>query len=216
MGGSSFKGAVGSMMIEVMPFLHLISNTIETKMEGDPNPKAILASIMAAYALSCILTGLVFLTLGVFKLGDLIQFFPRHILVGCIGGIGVFLMTTGIEITSGIKPAFSMDVLTELFAPRQLKLWSSAIAVSLFLKILQYLAHHPLLIPLFYLLVPLIFYAIVIFIRIPMDELREEGWLFNITPKHGDAAVPFWEFWTYYDFTLVNWNAVFGNLCLNA
>jgi SulP family sulfate permease len=33
--------------------------------------------------------------LGALRLGSLIGFFPRHILVGCIGGVGLFLMITG-------------------------------------------------------------------------------------------------------------------------
>jgi hypothetical protein len=90
-GGSAFKGAVGSMMIEVMPFLHIICGIIEKEMEGSES-KAVLATIMCAYAMSCVMTGIVFLLLGVLKLGNFIQFFPRHILMGCIGGIGLFLM----------------------------------------------------------------------------------------------------------------------------
>jgi hypothetical protein len=90
-GGSAFKGAVGSMMIEVMPFLQIICAIIESEMKGSES-RAILATIMCAYAMSCIMTGLVFLLVGVLKLGNFIHFFPRHILMGCIGGIGLFLI----------------------------------------------------------------------------------------------------------------------------
>jgi MFS superfamily sulfate permease-like transporter len=41
-------------------------------------------------------TGLSFFLLGFLKLGLLIGFFPRHILVGCIGGVGAFLIETGL------------------------------------------------------------------------------------------------------------------------
>lgn len=50
---------------------------------------------MVAFALSSILTGLAFGLLGWLKLGSLSEFFPRHILVGCIGGVGAFLFVTG-------------------------------------------------------------------------------------------------------------------------
>ena len=90
-GGSAFKGAIGSMMIEVMPFLQIMCRIIETRMSGRDS-KSILATIMCAYSMSCVMTGLVFLLLGLLKLGNLIQFFPRHILIGCIGGIGLFLL----------------------------------------------------------------------------------------------------------------------------
>lgn len=71
-------------MIEVMPFLHIICSIIEEQMRGSSD-SSILATIMVAYATSTLLTGLVFLMLGLFRLGNIIQFFPRHILVGCIG-----------------------------------------------------------------------------------------------------------------------------------
>jgi sulfate permease, SulP family len=39
--------------------------------------------------------GLTFSLLGALRLGALLGFFPRHILVGCIGGVGAFLIETG-------------------------------------------------------------------------------------------------------------------------
>ena len=94
LGGSGFKGVNGSMvckrhyswngtsgacdlwlnfqMIEVMPFLHIMCTIIEDQMKGSPSHE-ILATIMVTYAMSTILTGLVFLLLGMFRLGNLIQ-----------------------------------------------------------------------------------------------------------------------------------------------
>jgi SulP family sulfate permease len=50
---------------------------------------------MFAFAMSSVLTGLAFGLLGLMKLGRLSEFFPRHILVGTIGGVGAFLFITG-------------------------------------------------------------------------------------------------------------------------
>lgn len=47
------------------------------------------------YLSSLTSTGLVFMSLGKFKLGALVGFFPRSILIGAIGGVGVFLIETG-------------------------------------------------------------------------------------------------------------------------
>lgn len=51
---------------------------------------------MLAFAISSILTGIAFYSLGAMRLGSLSEFFPRHILVGCIGGVGAFLFITGL------------------------------------------------------------------------------------------------------------------------
>ena len=81
------------MMIEAVPFFHILINIIEGELPNDVSrhqnrescsqqPQAIIATTMAAFAFSSILTGLVFFALGAFKLGAMVGYFPRHILVG--------------------------------------------------------------------------------------------------------------------------------------
>lgn len=57
------------MMIECVPFLHVIAQTIVTEV-GDDKDK-VIATTMVAYALSSVLTGLVFFALGWMKMGGL-------------------------------------------------------------------------------------------------------------------------------------------------
>ena len=76
------------------PFYHIIAASITSEL-GEDNPSEVISTTMAAFALSSILTGLSFFLLGRLRLGVVIGFFPRHILVGCIGGVGVFLIQTG-------------------------------------------------------------------------------------------------------------------------
>lgn len=73
--------------------------------------EAILATIVAAYATSTLITGISFLIIGHFKLGSILSFFPRHILIGCIAGlfdalnqgVGFFLFQTGFELSCGVS-----------------------------------------------------------------------------------------------------------------
>jgi sulfate permease, SulP family len=95
-GGSGFAGANGSMMIEVVPFFHVLAARIEREIVGGGGAaEEVIATTLVAFALSSVMTGLAFFALGAARLGTLIGFFPRHILVGCIGGVGVFLVITG-------------------------------------------------------------------------------------------------------------------------
>lgn len=55
LGGSIFPGGNGSMMIEAVPFFHILINTFE-QVCGDDD-KAIIATTMVAFAFSSILTG---------------------------------------------------------------------------------------------------------------------------------------------------------------
>lgn len=67
-------------MIEIMPFLARICYLVEGQMKNESD-HAILATIVVAFALSTVLTGLVFLVIGYFKMGSVLSFFPRHILI---------------------------------------------------------------------------------------------------------------------------------------
>lgn len=90
--GSIFKGGNASMMIEVVPFFHAIVAILDGRINDE---ETLVATTLFSFALSSILTGLAFGALGTLRLGRLSEFFPRHILVGTIGGVGAFLFVTG-------------------------------------------------------------------------------------------------------------------------
>jgi SulP family sulfate permease len=55
-GGSGFAGANGSMMIEVVPFFHILATSIAREI-GPEYPQEIICTTLVAYALSSVLTG---------------------------------------------------------------------------------------------------------------------------------------------------------------
>ncbi|KAF9171414.1 hypothetical protein BGX21_007522 [Mortierella sp. AD011] len=206
LGGSAFKGGNGSMMIEVVPFLHLMAETVVARV-GAENRDAVLATTILAYAISTLMTGLVFMALGYFKLGSLIAFFPRHILVGCIGGVGWFLIITGIEVSSRMTKelTYSLETLKFLFGNHHVfALWSSALSLALLLRVLQHKIRHPFLVPVFFMVVPGIFYAVVAIAGFEWEMLRANGWVFPLPAT--DA--PGWQFYSYFNLGLTNWKAV--------
>lgn len=110
------------MMIEVVPFYHAIVGTLQHHISDD---ETLVATTMFAFAMSTVLTGLAFATLGYFKLGRLSEFFPRHILVGTIGGVGAFLLVTGLEVSTRTEETdgFSLELLKRFFSASVLPLW---------------------------------------------------------------------------------------------
>ncbi|KAL1925362.1 uncharacterized protein VTP21DRAFT_245 [Calcarisporiella thermophila] len=206
LGGSAFAGANGSMMIEVVPFLHLIAETI-VSIVGEDKPHEAIATTILAFAISSILTGLVFLALGAFKLGSLIEFFPRHILVGCIGGVGWFLVVTGVEVSARLKTnlTYTLPMFRHLFLDGHVfALWFSAFSLALLLRFLQSRIQNALLVPLFFMAIPVIFYVVIAIGGWPMEDLRRDGWIFPM-PK---SNVPFYHFYQYFDFRATNWEAI--------
>ncbi|KAJ0295136.1 hypothetical protein CBS470a_000183 [Colletotrichum nupharicola] len=65
---------------------------------GQDQPDAVIATTIVSYAISSMMTGTVFYLMGKFNFGYMVGFIPRHILIGCIGGVGWFLVATGFEV----------------------------------------------------------------------------------------------------------------------
>ena len=196
LGLSVFKGGVGSEMIEVVPFFHKMAYSIMNQMEGKP-PEAIIATTIVSYCLSSILTGLIFLALGAFKLGNLVSFFPRHILIGCIGGVGFFLVVTGIEVSARIEGNLNYDLATlqRLFSSNTWYLWTLPLALAISIMVLRRLSKSPFVLPVFFITVFATFYLIVKgILHKDLEPVRRAGWIFE-TPE---AGVKFYRFYTYF------------------
>ena len=223
-GGSAFKGGIGSEMvcipiffcyrrsgtslqtvaesqqIEVVPFFHKMAFTILAEV-GQDNPKAVLATTILSYAVSSVITGAVFFALGYLKLGSLIGFFPRHILVGCIGGVGWFLLATGLEVCARLDGSLSYDLYTLalLFEPATFTLWIIPLILAGALILCQKFIKSTLFMPLYFLSIPVIFHIVVFAIpNLSIPALREKGWIFS-APASG---APFYHFYSLYGMQL--------------
>lgn len=113
-----------------------------------------------------------------------------------------------------MKPDISLEFLNNIFKLEYFKIWGSSLGVAIALKLFQIFTKfgsHPLFVPAYYLVIPIMFYVIAFSSGCSIDALRDQGWLFDLKPSNQDQNLPFWEFWTYYDFALVDWNAL---LCM--
>ncbi|KAI5808867.1 sulfate transporter family-domain-containing protein [Peziza echinospora] len=209
-GGSVFKGGVGSEMIEVVPFFHKMAFTILAKV-GEDNPKAVLATTILAFSMSSVITGAVFFLLGYLKLGSLTSFFPRHILLGCIGGVGWFLVATGIEVSARLDGnlSYNFETLQHLLQPATLILWTIPLSLAVSLMTLKHFFHHQFLDAAFFISVLTVFYIVVAVVpQLTFAGLREAGWVFELPPD----GVPFYHFYTLYDLKETNWEALLSTV----
>lgn len=206
LGGSIFKGAIGSEMIEVVPFFHKMAFTILARI-GKENPDAVIATTIMSYALSSILTGLVFFVMGKCKLGSLIGFFPRHILIGCIGGVGWFLVATGLEVSARLDGNlnYNLATLKQLIRSDTLPLWIIPLVLAILLFTVKRWVKHALTDATYFLSIIAIFYFFIFAIpELTIDDLRTKGWIFEAP----DAGEPFYHFYTLYKFRLIDWAAI--------
>ena len=182
--------------IEVVPFFHKMAFTILARV-GEDDPRAVLATTVLSYSLSSVLTGLVFFAMGACRLGSLIGFFPRHILIGCIGGIGWFLVATGVEVSARLEGNLEYNVatLTRLFRLDTVFLWTIPLLLAVVLVVCQHWIKHPFFVPLYFIIIPAVFYFFVAVIpELSLERLRRLGWIFEM-PR---AGVPFYHFYQLY------------------
>ncbi|KAG0696357.1 sulfate transporter family-domain-containing protein [Suillus ampliporus] len=216
LGGSSFAGANGSMMIEVVPFFHILAATIARDI-GDEHPKEIIATTIAAYALSSVLTGLTFFLLGYLRLGVLIGFFPRHILVGCIGGVGIFLILTGLTVSTRL-PSDALDPPTLetlryfLLNTHALAQWIPPLVLAVLLRLITMRWKHQLVFPIFFMIIPAVFYVVVAAARLDLGALRRDGWLFDAAQGTGGAEDRWYGFYSYLDLGLIKFAPLWTTL----
>lgn len=214
-GLSIFAGGVGSEMvrlifattpkscnppntcqIEVVPFFHKMTYLIMGQM-GDADPKAIMATVILSYAMSSVLTGIIFFVLGFFKLGRLVSFFPHSILLGAIGGVGFFLFVTGIEVSARLPGNLEYNIATlrELLRSDTITLWVLPLVLAIILFALQRFFKNPFVMPAYFVFITAVFYFFVAVIpSLNLELLRAKGWVFEKPP----SGVPFYRFYSYY------------------
>lgn len=164
---------------------------------GQDKPDEVIATTIVAYSTSSMMTGLVFYLMGKFKFGYMVGFIPRHILIGCIGGVGWFLVATGFEVSARLDGSleYNLDTLQQLMQPDRLLLWMFPLVLAIMLFYGQSKVTSKYFLPLFILAIPMVFYVLVLSIdALDTDNLRDHGWIFEGPP----AGEPWWYFYTLY------------------
>lgn len=176
---------------------------------GEDNPRSVLATTILSYSLSSVVTGAVFFIMGKCKLGSLIGFFPRHILIGCIGGVGWFLVATGLEVSARLDGnlEYSWTTLHQLLRHDTVLLWITPLILAVVLLVAKRWVKHPLMDATYFLSIIAIFYFFVgIIPDLKLPQLRNKGWVFEAP----EAGVPFYHFYSLYGMippTTLQWHA---------
>lgn len=164
---------------------------------GEDEPDPVIATTIVAYALSSMMTGLVFYLMGKFKLGYMVGYIPRHILIGCTGGVGWFLVATGFQVSAQLEGSleYNFDTLDKLIQSNTVLLWVFPFVLAVMFSCGQSRVQSEYLLPLFILVIPIIFYLFVFALdALDSDTLRDKGWIFEHPPK----GEPWWGFYTLY------------------
>lgn len=87
---SKFTSAIGLEMVENIPFWHALAYIV---IEEQGYGVEALSTLFFLFGFSSVAVGILFYALGKLQLGRVVYYFPAHVLIGCIGGIGTFAQT---------------------------------------------------------------------------------------------------------------------------
>ncbi len=223
---SKFANPVSLQMVENVPFMHALAEIV---IKNQGYGKEALSTLFFLFGLSSIIVGLTFYALGRLEQGKIVYFFPNHVLVGCIGGIGVFIVITAMEVTT--NTTFDIQNPSSAIQSTIIERWNLLWVILAFEVALRCLLHctkdpvtgHPkyqLLSPIFYILITPVFYIGMKFIAgMSLEKGREAGYFFpsvNSLPSNGDGEDTaglfndphIWDVFHIIDFSTISWRAV--------
>ncbi|CDH08363.1 related to sulfate transporter family protein [Zygosaccharomyces bailii ISA1307] len=208
-GLSSFTSGIGSEMIEVTPFFHTMAFAIKDALPGQDDD--IITTTLFCYVISSLVTGITFYALGKLKLGKIVGFFPRHILIGCIGGVGYFLLVTGLGVTTRVaKVEYTWQFFKELFTRSDI-LWKWLLPVLLTVLLIntQNCFQNSLVLPSFYIITLILFHFIVAIVpSISLGKLRDLGWIFPAATSNDR----WFDHYKLFDLRKVHWGLVLAQI----
>ncbi|CAE8737337.1 unnamed protein product [Polarella glacialis] len=198
--GSDFSCSMGMMMAENIPFMHSLAQSI---IDVQGIGLDAMSTTMTAFAISTIVMGICFMALGQYQLGKAVSYFPRHFLIGCIGGIGIFVTQPGFEVSTGVPWSWIWMSLERYGSQELCNLSFVAAVFVLILSIALRFIRWSLFPPFFFVGIIPVFYLALLTLGISPDVARENSWLFEHPP-----ITDVWILWTSCGFSSVRWDLI--------
>jgi sulfate permease, SulP family len=194
------RGVVGGMQAATAAVLAVVAATTAVGTFGSPE-RAFLTVVAATLAVT-VLSGAIFLVLGMLRRGNLIRFVPYPVVGGFLAGAGWLLLKGGIYVASGESP--STSTIGDLTDSTVLQLWLPALAFGVILLIATRLVKRPLVIPAVLGIGLVLFVIGMLVTGSSIESARGGNWLLLTV---FDEAQP-WEPWTLRALTGADWFAV--------
>jgi len=148
-------------MIENVPFLAALASSIMAQI-GTDDPAEAFATILVAQSLATLLVGTAFMLLGLFQLGHVVHFIPKPLLIGAVAGIGIFLLTSGLQVAAGVQWKLNWATIQQYFTMPCVPLTVASVALAALLRVLAQFVSSPLLAPLFFIAIPAVFFPVLL------------------------------------------------------
>lgn len=195
---SSYSGSIAIGQDAPSAVLAVAAASIAASFPANTGQSEQFMTVAAMILVTTLVTGLVFLFLGIFKLGKLVRYLPYPVMGGFLAGTGWLLFIGGIGVMAGqieISVLFLTDILIR---------WIPGLILG---AVLLYSANRftsSLVMPLVLSGYVGLFYLTTWLAGIPITNLQSEGWLLGSFPSDG-----LWRFPLSADvITMVDWTAI--------
>lgn len=219
---SGFSNPIGLQMVENVPFCHALSQIVIARQGYGIDA---LATLFVMFGLSSVIVGSVFYILGRLELGRVVYYFPTHVLVGCIGGIGIFIAKTGIEVTIGA--VFGHGTIID-----NINLLAPVMFFEILLRIAERMSwdsdgrpRFPLLSPMYFCMITPVFYVALWMFHVDLKCANDAGYFFpslldNCTDSDSCSSSivsgifnkDLFDIWRLIDLSLVSWPAIVDSI----
>ena len=201
---SSFPNTI--IYAQEMPamLLALAAGSIVASARAASDPQAHFYTVVVLVALSTLLTGLFFLLLGRFKLGNLIRYLPYPVVGGFLAGTGWLMVAGGIAVMSEIP--VTLATLTTLLQPEVLARWLPGLVLASTALLLLRRYNHFLILPSLLTVAIGLCYMVLSAQGIPVATAQSQGWLLGPFP-----ADSLWTPLSPINLAQVQWSAILAH-----
>jgi SulP family sulfate permease len=196
----SLPGVVAGLQDNVVAILALVSAAIVSQMPAWATHQEKFTTAVVAIALSSLLTGALFLSLGQFRLGNLIRFIPYPVIGGVLAGSGLLLTFGAISVMTGAS--VSLFHLLPIIQPGLWVKWLPGLLFAVFLLVALRRRNHVLIVPGTLIAAIVVFYILLGLTNTSIAKATEQGWLLGaLLSDHGRL----WQPLNVSDLAQVNW-----------
>lgn len=203
---SSLPGTVsGNQTVPVVITAVITSGTIAALIADGASETQVLATILVMITTITIFTGLFFLFLGYFELGNLVRFLPYPVIGGFLAGTGWLLVSSSIGLLTDLP--LELGTLRNLVEPAMLIRWLPGLVFALAMIFSARYVNPVIATPAIIIGGILLFYLLTWLFGTSLDSLRTQGLLYEPF-----SAGSLWQPlpWNYVD--QVNWRAILANI----
>ena len=201
---TSLPGIVGIPQDTPAAILALVAAGIAVSM-GTADAQTLYVTVLAAIALTSLLTAIFFLLLGWFKASSFVRYIPYPVVGGFLAGTGWLLAKGAFSVM--VDMPMTLATLPQLFTADKLIEWLPGLifAVALLLALRHF--SHFLITPGALILATALFYGYLLLAHVSIADASARGWLLGPFPSGG-----LYQPLTPAAFAQVNWGIVFAHI----